>query len=258
MFEEYYGPLPDRDAYLERIGLRGEALPPTAETLHRLVSAHIASVPFENLDVYERGLCPDLSIQGLFDKIVVRRRGGYCFELNGLFQKLLEALGYSCYSVVMRGLREGSIAYPAHRGLVVSLPEGKAYCDVGFGGAVPFWPAYLDGTPTPDGFRVEKCGDELYILAPGPDGGVRTQMFVDVPAYPVDFIPLNIHMSQWPESYFRMKHMASLRTENGGVSIDGDLLRIRSGGQTEERKLRSRAELYDALREHFGIELPIA
>ena len=79
MFEEYYAPLPDRDAYLERIGLKGETLPPTAETLHRLISAHLATVPFENLDVYEKGLCPDLRVQGLFDKLVTYRRGGSCF-----------------------------------------------------------------------------------------------------------------------------------------------------------------------------------
>ena len=257
MFEEYYAPLPDKDAYLERIGLGGESLPPTAETLHRLISAHLAHVPFENLDVYERGLCPDLSVQGLFDKIVTRRRGGYCFELNGLFQKLLEALGYTCYSIVMRGVRGGSIAYPAHRGIVAVLPEGKAYCDVGFGGAVSFWPAWLDGRLTPDGFSVEKRGDEYYVLAPGKDGVAPTQMFRDVPAYPVDFIPLNIHMSQWPESLFRMRPMVSLRTETGGVSLDGDTLRIRRGGETTERKLASRADYFDALREHFGIDLQL-
>lgn len=257
MFEEYYAPLPDKEAYLERIGLKGEELPPTAETLHRLVSAQLAHVPFENLDVYEKRLCPDLSIQGLFDKIVTRRRGGYCFELNGLFQKLLEALGYSCYSVVMRGLRGGSIAYPAHRGLIVELPEGKAYCDVGFGGAVPFWPAYLDGRETPDGFFVEKYDDRLCICAPGKDGVMRTQLFADVPAYPVDFIPLNFHMSQWPESLFRMRPMVSLRTQTGGVSLDGDTLRIRRDGEVTERKLSGRADFFDALREHFGIELPL-
>ncbi len=257
MFEEYYAPLPDKDAYLERIGLKGETLPPTAETLHRLISAHLAAVPFENLDVYEKGLCPDLRVQGLFDKLVTYRRGGYCFELNGLFQKLLEALGYRCCSVVMRGVRGDSIAYPAHRGLVVELPEGRAYCDVGFGGAVPFWPAYLDGRPTPDGFSIEKSGDEYFVRAPGKDGSARVQQFWDIPAYAVDFVPLNIHMSQWPESYFRIKRMASLRTQTGGVSIDGDTLRIRRDGQVEERKLASRAELYAALREHFGIELPL-
>ena len=257
MFEEYYAALPDREAYLARIGLQGEALPPTAETLHRLICAQLAHVPFENLDVYERGLCPELGVPALFDKIVTRRRGGYCFELNGLFQKLLEALGYRCCSVVVRILRGETVPYPAHRGLIVELPEGRAYCDVGFGGAVPFWPAYLDGRETPDGFSVERDGADLYLCAPGKNGKARQLMFMDVPAYPVDFIPMNIHMSQWHESYFRMRPMASLRTETGGVSLDGDTLRIRRGDEVEERKLCSRADFFDALREHFGIELPL-
>ena len=257
MFEEYYAPLPDRDAYLARIGLAGEELPPTAETLHRLVSAHLASIPFENLDVYEKALCPDLRVQALFDKLVTRRRGGYCFELNGLFQKLLEALGYDCYSIVMRGVRGGEVAYPAHRGIVVELPEGRAYCDVGFGGAVSFYPAYLDGRPTPDGFFLEKRGGEYWVMAPGKDGVAPTQTFRDAPARPTDFIPLNVHMSQWPESWFRMRPMASLRRETGSVSLDGDTLRIRRNGEVTEKKLLARADYFAALREHFGIEMPL-
>ena len=257
MFEEYYTPLPDKDAYLERIGLKEEALPPTADTLHRLISAQLANIPFENLDVFEKRLCPDLRIEALFDKIITRRRGGYCFELNGLFQKLLEALGYDCYSIVMHGLRGGSVAYPAHRGIIVRLPEGKAYCDVGFGGAVPFFPAYLDGRTTPDGFFIEKYDEGLCVCGPGKDGVMRTQAFSDVPAYAVDFIPLNFHMSQWSESIFRLRPMVSLRRENGGVSLDGDTLRIRCEGNVEERKLRDRADYFCALREHFGIELPL-
>ena len=257
MFEEYYAPLPDREAYLERIGLQGEALPPTAETLHRLICAQLSHVPFENLDVWAKQLCPDLGVAALFDKIVTRRRGGYCFELNGLFEKLLTALGYRCYSVVVRILRGETIPYPAHRGLVVELPEGKAYCDVGFGGPVSLWPVYLRGGETPDGFSVEKRDADLFVRAPGKDGAARTLMFMDIPAYPVDFIPMNIHMSQWKESYFRMKPMANLRTERGSVSLDGDVLRIRDPGALTELKLDTRAAFYGALREHFGIDIDL-
>ena len=83
MYEELYAPLPDRAAYLERIGLRDEPMPLNAETLHKLMYAHLTHVPFENLDVLEKHMTPDLGIEALFDKIVVRRRGGYCFELGG-------------------------------------------------------------------------------------------------------------------------------------------------------------------------------
>ena len=257
MFEEYYAPLPDREAYLDRIGLGGETLPPTAETLHRLIVAQLTHVPFENLDVYERGLCPELGVQALFDKIVTSRRGGYCFELNGLFQKLLESLGFSCYSVIVRIMRGNEAPYPAHRGIVAVLPEGKAYCDVGFGGPASLWPVPLGGEATPDGFRAETDGDSVYIRSPGEGADARTLLFTDMPALPVDFLPMNIHMARGDGSYFRMKAMANLRTADGSVSIDGDVLRIRSEGSLTERTLENRADYYAALRENFGIDLPL-
>jgi N-hydroxyarylamine O-acetyltransferase len=81
MFEEYYAPLPSKKQYLERIGLSG-AFKPDKETLDRLIQAHQTSVPFENLDVYDAAREIRLDTQGLFDKLVARRRGGYCFELT--------------------------------------------------------------------------------------------------------------------------------------------------------------------------------
>ena len=124
MYEEMYIPLPDQEAYLERIGLaRDEDLPATKETLHKLILAHLTHVPFENLDVYEKNLCPDLTVQGLFDKIVTNRRGGYCFEMNGIFYTLLQAVGYTCYPVIGRVLRGRTYnPNPTHRGSLVELP----------------------------------------------------------------------------------------------------------------------------------------
>src|SRR4051812_10193641 len=82
----------DVHAYLERIRYHGP-LDPTAETLRRLQVAHLLSVPFENLSIHW-GEPIELDDEALFEKIVVRRRGGFCYELNGLFATLLRALGF--------------------------------------------------------------------------------------------------------------------------------------------------------------------
>src|SRR5215210_4499277 len=82
----------DIEAYLRRIGYEGERTP-TADTLCRLHRAHMFAVPFENLDIYER-LPLTLDIDGLAHKIVKRRRGGFCYELNGLFAELLRTLDF--------------------------------------------------------------------------------------------------------------------------------------------------------------------
>jgi N-hydroxyarylamine O-acetyltransferase len=92
MFEELYAPLPDAEQYLQRIRYNGPVRD-DRETLDALVRAHLTSVPFEDIDIYDLRLPIALGIPALFDKIVTRHRGGYCFELNGLFMSLLTRLG---------------------------------------------------------------------------------------------------------------------------------------------------------------------
>ncbi len=98
MFEALYLPVPEADLYLRRMRYDGPVRT-ERDVLDLLIRAHLQSVPFENIDIYDRRLPIPLGIPALFDKIVTRRRGGYCFELNGLFMALLSALGFSCYAV---------------------------------------------------------------------------------------------------------------------------------------------------------------
>lgn len=114
--------------YLDRIGLRDAVPPPpTLETLRRLQSAHLLHVPYENLDLL-RGAITSLEHGALFEKIVEKRRGGLCFELNGLFCWLLCSLGYQVTSYAGRFIypSEAGIQMRRHRVLVVTL-EGKRY-----------------------------------------------------------------------------------------------------------------------------------
>lgn len=256
MYEELYAPLPDKEAYLERIGLLGAALPHTAETLHKLIYANLTHIPFENLEVYEDNACPNLSIEGLFNKIIVRRRGGYCFELNGLFCALLEALGFTCYQVIGRVLHGRTfIPNPTHRGTVVELPEGRYYCDVGFGGAASFYPVPMKGEETPDGYYISVEGRNLVVNRRLENGYERALMFADYPAYAVDFVPLNFHIAMAPDSYFRIKPMVNLTTETGNIAIDGNIFRRRHNGACTEQVMETREDFLAVLKAHFGIVL---
>ena len=127
MYSAFTAPLPDMAAYLHRIGIREDMLKPTKENLDRLIYAQLTHVPFENLTVYREKACPNLEIPALFDKIVTRRRGGYCFELNALFYALLQAVGYDVYPVACR-IRYGfDMLRPlSHRASVVTI-DGKKY-----------------------------------------------------------------------------------------------------------------------------------
>jgi N-hydroxyarylamine O-acetyltransferase len=122
--------------YLERVGLGG-ALRADLETLHRVQRAHVESIPFENLDVLLRRPV-GLDAAACFEKLVARRRGGWCYEMNGLLGWALEQLGFEVTRVaagVMR-VRNGDACVGNHLCLIVRL-RGEAWLlDVGFGGSL--------------------------------------------------------------------------------------------------------------------------
>ena len=125
------------ETYLNRIC----AEPPkelTPQSLMELTRAHLEHVPFEVLEMTEAHTEPSLEPEGLYQKIVACRRGGYCFELNKLFYLLLKELGFTCHPVGVRVLmgRPEPRAI-SHRGIVVAFGREKWYCDVGFGGRGP-------------------------------------------------------------------------------------------------------------------------
>src|SRR3954468_6333227 len=119
-------------AYLERIGYQGPRAP-TAETLRRLHLAHLYAVPFENLSIHW-GEPIELDDEALFEKIVVRRRGGFCYELNGLFAALLRALGFDV-AMLSAGVGGSAGEFSPefdHMALLITLGE-RWLVDVGFG-----------------------------------------------------------------------------------------------------------------------------
>ena len=151
----------DVSAYLERIGYTG-AVDPTIETLDQLIQRHLASVPFENIDIVRMRRPIDLDQQRLFEKIVGERRGGFCYELNSLFGGLLDAIGFD----VTRGYgiwptRDGGWTVPFdHIVLAVALPESgePVLVDVGFGADCPVAAIPLrDGQAREINHRDERC-----------------------------------------------------------------------------------------------------
>ncbi|MDR1572859.1 MAG: arylamine N-acetyltransferase, partial [Clostridiales Family XIII bacterium] len=123
-------------AYLARIRATRPARP-DREALNALILAHQLAVPFENLDIFA-GRPVSLAVGDIADKMIRRRRGGYCFELNAGFYSLLRALGYDAFPIaggVVLG--EGEPPPPHHRATAVRLDGCLLYCDVGFGGPMP-------------------------------------------------------------------------------------------------------------------------
>jgi N-hydroxyarylamine O-acetyltransferase len=242
----------DVAAYLDRIGYTG-AVDPSAETLAGLHRAHMQTVPFENLDLHlgERNvLDPDHT----YDKIVRRRRGGWCFELNGTFARLLEALGFSVtrYSAEVVLSEPGTPDF-AHLTLRVDL-DRPWLADVGFGDSFTE-PLLLDES----GSQARERG-RPYRLEPGDGRVLLTQE--GRPQYRFALDARQMHQFQGmcdalqtPPGHFTDAPICSMATADGRISLAGMRLITTAGEGRTERDLADGAERVAVLRDLFGIDL---
>jgi len=243
-------------AYLRRIAV---SPPVTADaaTVRRLHRAHQIAVPFENLSIH---LSEPISLEedDLVDKIVRRRRGGFCYELNGLFALLLEALGASVTRVAARVHGDSGFGPPFdHLALIVRPADGSGpwLADVGFGSHSDY-PLLLDRRDGQD----DPAGEFLLADAPGGDLDVfkngRPQYRIEPRQRSLpDFVPTCWWQQTSPRSHFTEGTICSRLTEDGRVSISGRTLIQTSGTARTERQLDGDDALLAAYREHFGITL---
>ncbi len=247
----------DVDAYLRRTGYDGPR-GPTLDTLRGLHLAHLQTVPFENLDI---GLHRPISLDpaALYRKIVERRRGGYCYELNGLFALLLREAGFRVEMLSAGVARPGGGFSPEfdHMALRVSLEE-PWLADVGFGDLflrplrIDFRGRQEEGAKS---FRIARSG-KWHVLSkrePGADWTPEYR-FTLVPHRLEEFEPRNRWQQTSPESHFTQNTICSRATPEGRTSLSGSRLIVTRGQMREERTLTD-AERTAALIDTFGIDL---
>lgn len=257
-----------RRAYLARIGM-GRKVEPTRDCLDELVYRHQCSVPFETADLVASKRTPDLSVDALFEKIVTDRHGGYCFEMNKLFECLLRTCGFDarpCLSRAVRGRREGRMAIN-HRGTLVQVEGELLSVDVGFGGPLPAGSLVLSDELEQNVRgeiyiprridehwwaidRISQSKRDLY----GDEGPSQRQTELELCLAKVDemdFDALNLACSQ-PGTLFCDTVLANIRTERGFKSLTGNVLNIREGDARQKVELSGADEVRRALEEHFG------
>jgi N-hydroxyarylamine O-acetyltransferase len=233
---------------------------PTPRTLRELHEAHLLAVPFENLDI---GLGRPIALDenALLAKIVARRRGGFCYELNGAFAWLLRALGFDVTLLSAGVARAGGGFGPEfdHLTLQVQLDE-PWLVDVGFGDSFRR-PLRLDCEDTqPSGdrraYRVAR-DDGYFVLERRADSGPwQTQYrFTLRPRQPEEFAAMCRHHQTSPESHFTRQRICSRATPAGRVTISDSRLIVTTGVGRSERELEDEREWAAALREHFGVDL---
>ena len=249
----------DVKAYLERINYRGD-LTPTAETLRRLQVAHLMAVPFENLSIHANEPVV-LDDESLFTKIVTRRRGGFCYEANGLFAALLRALGFQVQMLSAEVANaEGGFGPPFdHMALLVTL-EQRWLADVGFGDSFRE-PLLLDERgEQPQGrrsYRILADGDYLIMMQREEGGEWKPQYrFTLRPHSYADYAEMCLYHQTSPQSHFTRSRVCSLATPDGRVTLSG--MRLITTSDEEGRReltLASQEEYDSKLRELFDISL---
>ena len=253
----------DMAAYLGRIGYTAST-EATADTLHGLVAAHNRSIPFENLDPLLGIPVADLSAGALADKLVSRRRGGYCYEQNGLMGYVLTALGFAVERLAGRVVwMSSSEELPAqtHEALAVRVPgdDEPWLVDVGFGGQTLSSPIRLAAGP------VQRTRHEPYRLREQRDGFLlEAQIRGDwQPLYVLDTRPqpqIDLEVGSWyvsthPRSVFVVGLSAALVTDDARWNLRGRNLAIHAAGDTERIRLATAADVLDVLANRFGINL---
>lgn len=252
------GRIVDIQAYLDRIGYTGTR-EVSRENLTRLIRQHLETVPFENLDCCYKGAPLTNDPEVVFEKVVLRRRGGICFELNGLLYALLTALGYSCHAVAVRLPRPDGVAPVCHQGVVVTLEGKQYYCDVGFGGPGPKGALPLDeGEQLVDGerFRVVREGVYVSIRRCNREAFSEVIRYADLPCIWQDFTGLLYHYAMAPDSYFVTQRLVNLCLPDGGsLALTDNRFTARRGGSVIRKELGSEEEAAAILEREFGIIL---
>ncbi|HYR78149.1 MAG TPA: arylamine N-acetyltransferase [Pyrinomonadaceae bacterium] len=246
----------DIQAYLNRIDYRGP-LAPTAETLRQLQVAHLLTVPFENLSIHAREPIV-LEDEALFQKIVNRRRGGFCYELNGLFAALLRALGFEVAMLSAQVANaEGEFSRDFdHMALMITIEE-RWLADVGFGDSFvePLRLNERDVQVQGDrAYRIVADDERLIVQRAdnGNDWKAQYRFTLDPYQYP-DYAEMCEYHQTSPLSHFTQARICSLLTPQGRISLSDMRLITTEPGERHERTAATQEEYEEMLRELFGI-----
>ena len=249
----------DKGKYLDRIKYSG-GLEPSLDLLKKLQKNHLLNIPFENLDIHFK-VSIKLNIDRIYEKIVQNNRGGFCYELNGLFYELLRSIGFKAKRISARVYNKDNTYSPEfdHFTIIVKIDNIDYLTDVGFGEFI-FEPLELRLG------KIQNVERGSYSFDEYEDGYLRLNKIEDG-AHTPEFIFKNIernlaeykemceyHQSN-PNSHFMKKKLISLPTINGRITISGKTLKIVENKKVTEKKLKNETEFEKELWDKFKITI---
>lgn len=243
--------------YLARIGIEAEDLEADAESLRLLQRHHLLHVPFENLDIHwKRPIVVDT--EKFYEKIVNEKRGGFCYELNGLFNELLKDIGFQARLLSAR-VFNGTGHGPEfdHATIIVTIGDDEYLTDVGFGDFAAEPLRFSLGVEQQDecgNFIIRKFDEEyLEVAKKDADGWKSEFIFKDVPHDLSAFAEMCDFQQYAPESHFRKGKVCSILTENGRKTLTDKKFIITANGEKSETVVGSDEEFDQVLEREFGI-----
>lgn len=254
----------DLSAYLERIGYKG-SLDPSLDLLSELVKLHMATIPFEAIDML-LGQSVGLAPATIDHKMLLEQRGGYCFEHASLMRRALQALGFSVEQHLARVWVNEDLhgpVPPATHTLLTVEAEGRLWLvDVGFGSLSPnqplAWRPFIEQNTGFGAFRLAETRDGFLLESLYKDQWEPLYEILDFCWQPADFEVANDYISSHPDSPFR-RDLIVTRTEPQirTTLVGNHLKRVAIDGSRQDQMLDA-ASLTETLTEVFGLPLVAA
>lgn len=237
-------------AYLRRIEYDGKPTP-DLQTLMRLQYRHISAIPFENLDLL-KDYTPCLDLERLYEKVIVQRRGGVCFELSYLFLHLLRIIGFSAVQICASVRQQGCMN--EHPLILVSLPDGEYIADVGFvDAALPVLPLKFDTVTAAYDQQFRLVSEEQYIQLQRLNGTVfeRLYTFSTAPMEVKDYMEQFRWAATPGNTVFSTYPICSRLLPDGHVFFVRDTLHVRRNGAVTSQRLTAEDQIQECLKTYF-------
>lgn len=250
------------ESYFERIGMKPHINAADGDLLSELQYAHLLTVPFENLDIHwKRPISLDL--HRFYAKVVEEYRGGFCYELNGLFNELLKSLGYTTRLISARVCRPNGSAGPEfdHAAIIVTLADAEYLVDAGFGDFIARPLRFVVGEEQQDqtgSYRIEKSADGSFTVSKrSSDEWKGLYIFTDKARDLPEFAEMCDFQQYSPESHFTKGKVCSIMTDTGRKTLTDKKFIVTVNGVKRETDVDTDENFDDLLMNEFAIERKI-
>lgn len=249
----------NKEKYLARIKYSGN-LEPTFQVLGRLQEAHLLNVPFENLDIFY-GVPIVLDIDKIYRKVILNHRGGFCYELNGLFYELLVSLGFRARRVSARVFDKSNGYGPEfdHMAIITEIDGSSYLTDVGFG-EFSFSPLMLDTEVVQidarGKFSIQRYEGDNFLVSKWENKILIPQYIFSTIARELDEYSEMCHFHQTsPASHFTRNALITRPTQGGRITLTQDTLKIKHGDSINEVQIENAEAFRNLLWKYFSIGL---